>query len=178
MRRLDLRRLILGLSILSLLLALAGALYASTVVQRDILLNNSLEDNRAFAQKLARSADIFLRESLGELSYSARLIGADDASPEIVRRELERLKHQSSRFNATAYINAEGVLVDVLPGGGGASWQGHQHHSDGAGTGQPTASCQRSFFSGNWPLGAGLIAAGVQGGRTVWRFCDGRSSSP
>ncbi|AZY48724.1 sensor domain-containing diguanylate cyclase [Bordetella avium] len=117
MRRLDLRRLILGLSILSLLLALAGALYASTVVQRDILLNNSLEDNRAFAQKLARSADIFLRESLGELSYSARLIGADDASPEIVRRELERLKHQSSRFNATAYINAEGVLVDVLPGG-------------------------------------------------------------
>jgi hypothetical protein len=75
MRRLDLRRLTLGLSILSLLLALAGALYASTVVQREILLSSSLEDNRAFAQKLARGADIFLRECLNELSYSARLIG-------------------------------------------------------------------------------------------------------
>ncbi|MCJ9711013.1 cache domain-containing protein, partial [Bordetella hinzii] len=115
MRRLDLRRLTLGLSILSLLLALAGALYASTVVQREILLSSSLEDNRAFAQKLARGADIFLRECLNELSYSARLIGSDGASEQSVRREVERLKHQSGRFNAAAFINAEGVIADIVP---------------------------------------------------------------
>lgn len=115
MRRLDLRRLTLGLSILSLLLALAGALYASAIVQRDILLSSSLEDNRAFAQKLARGADIFLRESLSELAYSARLIGADGASPSRLRNEIERLKHQSGRFNAAAFVDPDGVIAYFLP---------------------------------------------------------------
>ncbi|AHV94245.1 sensor domain-containing diguanylate cyclase [Bordetella holmesii] len=115
MRRLDLRRLILGLSILSLLLAMAGALYASSVVQREILVGSSLEDNRAFAQKLARSADIFLRESLTELAYSARLIGREGGTEQSVQREVERLKNQSGNFNATAFVNADGVIAGITP---------------------------------------------------------------
>ena len=53
MFRLDLRRLILWICLLSVVLVLAGGLHASYLVQRDLLLHNALEVNRAYASKLA-----------------------------------------------------------------------------------------------------------------------------
>ncbi|AUL46814.1 histidine kinase [Bordetella trematum] len=121
MRRLDLRGLILGLSILSLLMALAGALYASVVVQRDIQLSQSLDHNRSLAQRMARSIDVFLREGLNELSYAARQIGADDASAASVRAEIQRLKHQNGRFDAVGFVDARGQVAMLLPDGPGGA---------------------------------------------------------
>jgi len=115
MRQLDLRHLVLGLSIVSLLLGLAGALYASTVVQRDILASSTLEDNRVFAQKLAHTADVFLRNALSDLAYGATTIGAADARPDVVEAELRRMRSQGTDFNAVAFVRADGVITAQAP---------------------------------------------------------------
>ncbi|WYX27109.1 hypothetical protein WJ969_26955 [Achromobacter xylosoxidans] len=47
--RIDLRRLILWISLLSIFLVLAAGLHASYLVQRDLLLHNALESNRVYA---------------------------------------------------------------------------------------------------------------------------------
>ncbi|KDE00882.1 hypothetical protein L535_3540 [Bordetella bronchiseptica SBL-F6116] len=91
MRQLDLRRLILGLSMLSLLLALAGTLYASAVVQRDILLSSTLEDNRVYARKLALAADDLLANAMRDLAYGAQKIGERPDS-RVIAQEVERLQ--------------------------------------------------------------------------------------
>ncbi|AMG89664.1 MULTISPECIES: sensor domain-containing diguanylate cyclase [Bordetella] len=117
MRQLDLRRLILGLSMLSLLLALAGTLYASAVVQRDILLSSTLEDNRVYARKLALAADDLLANAMRDLAYGAQKIGERPDS-RVIAQEVERLQAQTNRFNAVTYVDANGVFRAVAPHAG------------------------------------------------------------
>ena len=59
MLKIDLRRLILLLTVATALLMLANTFYAGYQVQRDLLMQQTLESNRSYALKLARSADSF-----------------------------------------------------------------------------------------------------------------------
>ncbi|MFJ1301413.1 diguanylate cyclase [Pseudomonadota bacterium AL_CKDN230030165-1A_HGKHYDSX7] len=118
MRQLDLRHLVLGLSVLSLLLGLAGALYSSTVVQREILTSSTLEDNRVFAQKLAHTADVFLRKALSDLAYGAKEIGEADGRPDVVEAELRRMQSLGTDFNTVIYVRADGMIAAQAPPSG------------------------------------------------------------
>ena len=71
MIRIDLRRLILWISLLSIFLVLAAGLHASYLVQRDLLLHNALESNRVYAAKLAATTEYFLGDLRRHLAYSA-----------------------------------------------------------------------------------------------------------
>ncbi|MFV8766288.1 diguanylate cyclase, partial [Yersinia enterocolitica] len=51
--RLDLGRLILILAVMSAFVTLANSFYASYRVQRQLLIDNTLEANRVYATKLA-----------------------------------------------------------------------------------------------------------------------------
>ena len=53
--RIDLRRLILILAVMSAFVTLANSFYASYRVQRQLLIDNTLEENRVYATKLAAS---------------------------------------------------------------------------------------------------------------------------
>jgi len=56
--RLDLRRLILILAVTSAFVTLANSFYASYSVQRQLLIDNTLEANRGYATKLASSTEL------------------------------------------------------------------------------------------------------------------------
>src|SRR3546814_11506164 len=64
--RVDLRRLILWMCLFFVFLALGNSLYAAYQVQRGLLLQHSLDTNRAYADKLAHATDSFLSSSRSE----------------------------------------------------------------------------------------------------------------
>jgi diguanylate cyclase (GGDEF)-like protein len=115
MFRIDLRRLILWLCLLSVLLALGNSFYASYQVQRDILLNNTLEGNRVYAAKLATTTDNFIRTARQELAYSASMLGDMDSNPERMDRETLRLLRQNDQFNSVLIVRADGMVVAMSP---------------------------------------------------------------
>lgn len=70
--RVNLRRLILSLALLSALMLQLNTFYASYGVQRQLLIDNTLESNRVYSQKLADSVEDFLKTSQQQLAYNAR----------------------------------------------------------------------------------------------------------
>ena len=113
--RVDLRRLILILAILSALITLANSFYASYRVQRQLLIDSTLESNRVYATKLAATADHFLNDSWQQLGYSAQQLGANFASGEVLETEATRLRRQTNSFNSVAIVGADGVVLASSP---------------------------------------------------------------
>ncbi len=84
--RLDLRRLIILLAMLSGLVTLSIGFYASYKVQRESLIDSTLEANRAYAAKLANSTELFFRGAQQQLSVSAESLAARFDDRTLARR--------------------------------------------------------------------------------------------
>lgn len=115
MLRVDLRRLILSLCLLSLVVGLGASLYASHLVQRDLLLTNALEANRNYAQKVASLTNTLLSDIADEMAYSARQLAVMDRSPERVIGEISRLYSNSKHFNSLIVVRADGTPIGEAP---------------------------------------------------------------
>lgn len=113
MFRIDLRRLILWISLLSVVLVLAGGLHASYLVQRDLLLRNTLEVNRAYASKLASATDTFLTDLQRYLSYSADMLADMENRPELMDAETRRQEQQLGHFNSSYVVSPQGKVLAV-----------------------------------------------------------------
>ncbi|WP_447919820.1 sensor domain-containing diguanylate cyclase [Achromobacter aegrifaciens] len=109
--RINLRGLVLALTIFSALAATANALYASYRVQREQLIANTLESNRVYAAKLAESAGTFLDSALQQLEYSARHVAWRFDAPELLSAEVARLRDQTDSFNSVAIVRADGLVL-------------------------------------------------------------------
>ncbi|CAB3929501.1 sensor domain-containing diguanylate cyclase [Achromobacter insolitus] len=114
--RINLRGLVLALTVFSALAATANALYASYRVQREQLIANTLESNRVYAAKLAESADSFLDSALQQLEYSARHVAGRFDAPELLNTEVSRLREQTASFNSVAIVRADGIIVAASQG--------------------------------------------------------------
>ncbi|HGM5580398.1 TPA: diguanylate cyclase [Pseudomonas putida] len=113
--RLDLRTLILGLSTLTAVVMLTTSYFASYRVQRQLLIDHSLESNWVYAAKLASITELFLENALRQLAFSAAstpLAPGDDLR---LQAESERLLAQSSTFNSTFFVDSEGFLRAISP---------------------------------------------------------------
>jgi diguanylate cyclase (GGDEF)-like protein len=115
MFRVDLRRLILWLCLCSVLLALGNSFHASYQVQRTILLTNTLEGNRAYADKLATATDNFIRTIRQELAYSASTLADMQQHPDKQNAEARRLLHQNDHFNSVLVVDANARVTAVEP---------------------------------------------------------------
>ena len=113
--RTDLRTLIALLAIVSIVVTLTNALYATWRVQRMVLIDSTLEANRAYATKLASTTEIFFQLAQSQLHYSARLLGENFDDPALLRREVDRLREQTSSFNSVAVVDASGVVEAISP---------------------------------------------------------------
>jgi diguanylate cyclase (GGDEF)-like protein len=111
----DLRRLIITLALLSAGLTLVNSLYASYRVQRQLLIDNTLEANRVYAMKLANSTDAFLAAAKQQLAYSASLLGDQLGSTQTLQSEVRRLHLQTNSFNSVAIVDAQGWIRAVSP---------------------------------------------------------------
>lgn len=113
--KMDLGRLILALTIASVLVSLANALHASYQVQRQQLIDAALESNHAYATKLAASTEDFFDEVMQQLEYAAGVIASDFNNPAFLAAETERLFLQTDSFNSIAIIDAQAQVVANSP---------------------------------------------------------------
>ncbi|GAA3546222.1 sensor domain-containing diguanylate cyclase [Zobellella aerophila] len=113
--RLDLRRLILALTIVSVLITLANSFYATYQVQRELLINNTLEANRVYAAKLAETTDTFLKSAQTQLKYSAALLAGQMDDEQALLAEARRLHRQTESFNSVVIVNADAIIMATSP---------------------------------------------------------------
>ena len=111
----DLRRLILALTLCSAMLPFANTFYAGYTVQRQQLIDNTLESNAAYARKLAKSTDDFLQSTLQQLAYTARVLGTHMDNPQQLQEEAARLRLQTQSFNSVTIYNAGGTVLATSP---------------------------------------------------------------
>ncbi|MFD4840426.1 sensor domain-containing diguanylate cyclase [Achromobacter sp. NPDC058515] len=154
MFRIDLRRLILWISLLSVILVLAGGLHASYLVQRDMLLRNALEVNRVYASKLATTTDSFLSDIRRYLSYSADMLADMEAHPELMSAETRRQEQQLGHFNSSFVASPQGKVLAVSTSY--PQLLGQQLTSDAVAhalaTRQPTISEPFQARNGRWQI--------------------------
>src|SRR4051794_11649473 len=105
MLRLDLRRLILLLAMGTALLTLGFALYGNHQAKRELLLRQTLESNRAYAQKLAQSITHYLQSLQRQVAYSAAIIQKNLENENLLHLEVERLKEQNQSFNSVLVVD-------------------------------------------------------------------------
>ncbi|MCG8707532.1 GGDEF domain-containing protein [Brenneria sp. 4F2] len=110
-----LRRLILLLAITSALIMLGNSFYASYRVQRQLLIDNTLEANRVYATKLAAMTDLFFSSALQQLAYSADIVSPQMNDAPSLARESERLGLQSHSFNTAIIADENGVVRSAFP---------------------------------------------------------------
>lgn len=110
--RMDLRSLILLLVVSSGLLILLSTLSAARQVQRDALIESTLEGNQVYATRLAKTLEHYLQDAQYALSYVANHM---EHSPEAVREATQRLQQQNHYFNSVFRVDAEGRVISIWP---------------------------------------------------------------
>jgi len=116
MHRVDLRRLILLLTIAATLLTFANSFHASYQTLRSQLMGQALEANQAYAAKLAHGADAFLRAAQQQLAFSASQLPELLGHPLRLMAEAQRLQRQTTTFDGVFIVDADGrVLASTQP---------------------------------------------------------------
>ncbi|MBV2179614.1 MAG: sensor domain-containing diguanylate cyclase [Castellaniella sp.] len=114
--RINLRQLILVLSIFSMLVMLVAGLAGTYQAQRQQLIDEVLSTNEVFAAKLAATASDLLRQAQHGMAYSADIIEKSGMTPAVLQAEVERLRQQGIGFNVVSITDEHGVLQVVSPG--------------------------------------------------------------
>ncbi|QKH36500.1 diguanylate cyclase [Achromobacter pestifer] len=119
MPRLKLRRLVTVLALASGIIAFVNTLYAAYLVQREQLIANTLEANRAYAIKQAEVTDLYIESIQRQLILAAerapRLLGSKPAMED----ELARLVHQTDGIMTAAIADKNGTILATAPADAG-----------------------------------------------------------
>ncbi len=113
--KLNLRKLILCLSVFSVLVTLLNTFHSIYRVQHELIVNNTIESNRVYAVKMAEMTDTFIDSALSQLEYSASIISRRMLEPLVLQQEVNRLRTQTDSFNSVVIVNADGVIISVSP---------------------------------------------------------------
>lgn len=113
--RLDLRRLILLLAFTTAAITLINGLNASYQVQRQLLIDQTLENNQVYASKLATSTENFLRSAQQQLAFGAAEISPHLNDQAILQQEAERLRLQTDSFNSVVIVGHDGKVLATSP---------------------------------------------------------------
>ncbi len=113
--RVNLQTLILWLSIVAIAVALLNSFSASYRVQREVLIANTLDSNRAYAVKTAEIADIVLENASRELAFASMSLARTRDWLGDLPRELERVQQQSRSFNSALFISPDGEAQAIYP---------------------------------------------------------------
>ena len=111
MRKLNLRQLILLLSVSTALLILANTFYTSHQTQRALLIEQTLEANQAYASKMAESVDNFLDAAQQQLAFAAQDVLLADNDPQALQHIVERLEQQTDSFSSVLIADPQGIAL-------------------------------------------------------------------
>lgn len=85
--KLNLRKLILILCVFSVVVTLLNAFYSIYRVQHNLIMSNTMESNRVYAEKLAEMTDSFIDSAMSQLEYSARTLSTTMDDPRLWREK-------------------------------------------------------------------------------------------
>lgn len=143
--RLSLKYLILSVALLSLLLTLVSSITSGYRVQKESLINNTLETNRAYADKLSSTTESYLAMTLQTLKVSAESLASHMSKEEtdsFLIPEADRLKNQTNTFNSIVIAEKNGEILATSPQT--LDLQGKILTSEG---GMQALKAQKSFIS-------------------------------
>ncbi|WP_304350698.1 sensor domain-containing diguanylate cyclase [Comamonas testosteroni] len=113
--RIDLRRLILFLTVASACTSLINTFYAAYTVQRQQLIDENLNVNFVYANKLAKSTDDFLKAAQQQLAASSAYLSNHFNNIDALSAESERLKNQTESFNSILIVDARSSVLASSP---------------------------------------------------------------
>ncbi len=114
-RRLNLRRLIVTLAIVTGIIMLLNSFYASYKAQEQILIESRLELNHAYARKVAAATDDYLKSAMQQLRYSSKVLGKVFNDPQGRDAETRRLFEQTENFDSVLVLDATGKVLSTTP---------------------------------------------------------------
>ncbi|PCK30411.1 sensor domain-containing diguanylate cyclase [Pseudoalteromonas piscicida] len=112
---LDLKKLILILATLCVLTSLLNAFFATYQVQKQVMVKDTLEANRAYATKLAGVTDLFLQSVLMQLKASSDVIAEQLDDREAVNNELKQMLIRTHSFDSVVLVSASGEIIGAQP---------------------------------------------------------------
>jgi len=107
----NLRLLIVGLVLLSTLSAVVNMFIASAKVQKQSLIDNTLQHNEGYAEKLAQTLQLTLESAQQELVFSARSLSKHWHESGQIQQTLLELSEQNSLFNSMHVANSAGLVL-------------------------------------------------------------------
>lgn len=113
--RLNLRSLILLLTVLSVTCLFVFALFFVNYTVKERLIDNSLALNAEYSSRIAAHTNYQFEEILKNLRFSAKLLSQDFASASLRNSETARLKSQSGHFNSVFLVDREGHIISFFP---------------------------------------------------------------
>lgn len=112
---LDLRKLILISTILSVSGLFVVSIFILNYVIKQQLIQNSLSINEKYAEKIATSANQHFSDMIQELDYSARLLEKNFYNTQVRKEEVQRLKNQSNNFNSVLLVGQNKHILAYAP---------------------------------------------------------------
>lgn len=113
MQKLNLRQLILLLTVSTAMLILANTFYTSYKTQRALLIEQTLEASQAYASKMADSVNNFLLAAQQQLAFAAQDVVLAENDPKQLARIVERLKQQTNSFSSVLVLDAQGTALAI-----------------------------------------------------------------
>lgn len=112
---LNLRKLILISTILSVSGLFVVSIFILNYVIKQQLIQNSLSIHEKYAEKIATSANQHFADMLQELDYSARLLEKNFYNTQLRKEEVLRLKNQSNNFNSVLLVGQNKHILAYAP---------------------------------------------------------------
>jgi len=110
-----LRTLILLFALLSALVTLGNSFWVTYSVQREALIQDALEDNVSYAQRISLGVEQLLSGDMARLAYSATRLAGHPADGSALREEVRRLLAQDSNFNSVLAAGSKGEVLVSAP---------------------------------------------------------------
>ncbi len=113
--KINLRKLILLLCVFSVVITLLNSFYSIYRVQRELIISNTIESNRVYAEKMAEMTDAFIDSAMSQLEYSAQYLSTKMDDDTALTTEVDRLRAQTNSFNSVVVVGADGVIISISP---------------------------------------------------------------
>lgn len=116
--RWSLKKLIHVVTILAIFLTFVISATVGYRVTKQNLIDSTLDTNRAYAEKLASTTDVYLRETLQILQVNSEEVLAVIEQPNAesqLNKIVERIRMQTQTFNSISVVSSEGIVKGVSP---------------------------------------------------------------
>lgn len=116
--RLSLKYLIALVALLSVILTMTASIFSGYHAEQQSLIDSTLETNRAYAEKMARTTDGFLSSTLQSLKLSGQYIASymdSEYVDDYLIPEANRVREQTNTFNSVTIVNKDGEILATSP---------------------------------------------------------------